>query len=393
LRALLVHNHYQQPGGEDHVFATEADLLESVGHQVERLTTHNDRIHGMSGLSLMRATLWSSSAFKEVRERVERFRPDVVHVHNSFPLLSPAVHHAAKRAGTAVVQTLHNYRLYCAAATFHRNDAICNRCGPKQIPWPSVVHACYRDSRLASAGVASMLVLHRALRTWSRHVDAYIALSHASKNKFVELGLPSDKLHVKYNVIHPDPGYEESKQDYGIFVGRLTRDKGVQTLLEALRQLSGRVPFHFVGAGPLENEVRRASERIPGVSYLGQRSQPEVLRLLGGARFLVIPSEWLEPFGRVVIEAFARGTPVLASNIGALRELVTHGRTGWHFEAGDASDLVRQIREIADRPETALEMVKHAREEYEAKHGIAANVARLEEIYARAIDVSRSSKA
>jgi glycosyltransferase involved in cell wall biosynthesis len=385
VKVLLLHNHYQQPGGEDQVFATEAELLAAAGHEVERFTVHNDRVHDMGSVALTRATLWNRAAHAAVRERVRALRPDVVHVHNTFPLLSPAVLYAAREAGARVVQTLHNYRLVCPAANLFRVGKICQDCGTKAVPWPAVLHGCYRDSRVASAGAASMLALHRLLGTWSREVDAYIALSDFARRKLVELGLPARKLHVKANVLYPDPGLADHKERYGLFVGRLTEEKGVRTLLAALRLRSGGMPVRFVGSGPLEGLVRREAERSPDIVWLGPRPHPEVLGLLGAARFTVVPSEWLEPFGRVVLEAFACGTPVVAARIGALPELVSHAQTGCLFEPGDAADLARQLDWLEQRPDEALEIAKRARCAYEVRHSVAANLGRLEQIYAEAL--------
>ena len=385
MKTLLVHNYYQQPGGEDQVFATEAELLASAGHQVERFTVHNDQVHEMGAFALTRATLWNSGAHASMRERVLALRPDIVHVHNTFPLLSPAVLHAAHAAGARVVQTLHNYRLVCPAANLFRGRKICQDCGTKAVPWPAVLHGCYRDSRIASAGAASMLALHRLLGTWSHQVDAYIALSEFAKRKLVELGLPARKLHVKPNVLYPDPGLAGRKERYGLFVGRLTEEKGVHTLLAALRLRSGGIPVRFVGSGPLEGLVRREAERSPGIVWLGPRPHPEVLGLLGAARFTVVPSEWLEPFGRVVLEAFACGTPVVASRIGALQDLVSHRQTGCLFAPGDAHDLARQLDWIEQQPDEALEIAKRARCAYEVRHSVGANLERLERIYAEAL--------
>jgi glycosyltransferase involved in cell wall biosynthesis len=339
----------------------------------------------MGAFALARATLWNTEAHAAMRERVLALRPDVVHVHNTFPLLSPAVLHAAHEAGARVVQTLHNYRLVCPAANLFRLGKICQDCCTKAVPWPAVVHGCYRGSRVASAGAASMLTLHRLLGTWSHKVDAYIVLSEFARRKLVDLGLPARKLHVKPNVLYPDPGLADRKERYGLFVGRLTDEKGVHTLLSALRLRSGSIPVRFVGSGPLEGLVRREAEHNPGIVWLGPRSHPEVLGLLGAARFTVVPSEWLEPFGRVVLEAFACGTPVVASRIAALQDLVSHRQTGCLFEPGDALDLARQLDWIEQRPDDALEIAKRARCAYEVRHSVAANLERLEQIYAEAL--------
>jgi glycosyltransferase involved in cell wall biosynthesis len=198
-------------------------------------------------------------------------------------------------------------------------------------------------------------------------------------------GLPGDRVHVKGNALAPDPGVQTDKGSHGLFVGRLVEEKGITTLLGALRELAGSVALRAIGSGPLDGELSRAAQQIPGLTWLGACPHTEVLREIGRARFVVVPSQWQEPFGRIVVEALARGTPVIAARIGALEELVAHGRTGLHFRARDASDLARTLRWLASRPLEAAEMAKQARREFETHHGADANRERLEAIYRSAL--------
>jgi glycosyltransferase involved in cell wall biosynthesis len=211
MRVLLLHNHYQQPGGEDQVFAAERDLLEAHGHRVLQYTTHNDQLADMGRAGLVKAAVWNGAVYRELRALIRKEKLQVAHFHNTFVLISPAAYYAAQAEGVPVIQTLHNYRLLCPNALFFREGRVCEDCLGKTFPWPGIAHACYRESRPASGTVAAMLTTHRALGTWKRAVDLYIALTGFAREKFIEGGLPSEKIVVKPNFVHPDPGAGEGR--------------------------------------------------------------------------------------------------------------------------------------------------------------------------------------
>jgi glycosyltransferase involved in cell wall biosynthesis len=380
-RVLLAHNYYREPGGEDQVFANEGTLLEQRGHRVTRFTMNNDALEGRTPTSLAAITLWNRATYRRIRDLIRQERPDIVHFHNTFPLISPAAYYAAKAEGVAVVQTLHNYRLLCPNALFFRDGKVCEDCLGKRLPWPGVVHACYRDSYTASAGAATMLVTHRLLRTWMRQVDVYLALSQFARSKFVEGGLPVDKLLVKPNFVDPDPGVGTGPRDYALFVGRLSDQKGIGTLLDAWERLESAPPLVLVGAGPLEADVVSRARKAPTIRWLGSRPREDVSRLMGGALAVILPSGSYENFPMVVAEAYAHGTPVVASDLGALAELVEHGTTGLRFRRGDAADLAEQVRWAATHPEDMRRMGGNARREYEAKYTADQNYRVLTEAY------------
>jgi glycosyltransferase involved in cell wall biosynthesis len=386
MKVLAVHNRYQQPGGEDQVFLAETTLLESYGHRVVRYSTHNDRVAGMNRLALAGNTLWNSSTYRELRALIRQERPHVAHFHNTFPLVSPAGYYAAKAEGVPVVQTLHNYRLLCPNALFFRDGRVCEDCMSKVIPWPGVVHKCYRGSRAASGLVTAMLTTHRVLRTWTEMVDAYVALTEFARRKFVEGGLPAEKMVVKPNFVYPDPGPGEGRGGYALFVGRLSPEKGVGTLLAAWERLDRPVPLKVVGDGPLREKVVEAPDRRPCVEYLGYRPAEEVHGLMKEASMLVCPSEWYETFGRVAAEAFATATPVIAADIGAIAELVEHGHTGLRFRPGDPEDLAAQVGWFLSHPEEHARMRREARAEFEAKYTAERNHQMMMEIYESALE-------
>jgi glycosyltransferase involved in cell wall biosynthesis len=384
VKILILHNFYQQKGGEDEIFDTEASLLASHGHEVIRHTVHNDAVKEMGQLQVAAATVWNTQSYRELRELARREKPDVAHFHNTFPLISPAGYHAMKDEGVPVIQTLHNYRLLCPSAIFFRDGRVCEDCLHKSIPWPGVVHKCYRGSLPASATVATMLTTHNALGTWHKKVDLFIAYSQFARQKFIEAGYPQSKLVFKTNCLHPSPAVGQGRGDYGLFVGRLTVEKGVRTLLEAWEKLAGAVPLKIIGDGPLADEVVRRSSKNAGVEFLGRRPLSEVYDLMGDARFLVMPSQWYETFGRVIIEAFAKGTPVIASKIGAVGELVAHQHTGLHFAAGNAHDLAAQVLWLKGHPEDQQRMRLTVRQEFENKYTADANYQTLISIYQKA---------
>jgi len=280
-----------------------------------------------------------------------------------------------------VVQTLHNYRLLCPVALFFRDGRVCEDCMGKAVPWPGVVHRCYRGSRAASGVIAAMLTTHRALGTWTKMVDVYVALTEFAQDKFIEGGLPAEKIVVKPNFVAEDPGPGGGSDGYALFVGRLSPEKGIETMLAAWDRLRTGVPLKIVGDGPLRDRVIRAASRQPNVEWLGYKTVAEVHALMKRAGVLVFPSEWYETFGRVAVEAFAAGTPVIAANIGAVGELVEHGRTGLHFRPGDPEDLATRVGWALSHPAELGRMREEARAEYEAKYTAERNYRALMEIY------------
>ncbi len=384
MNILVVHNFYQQPGGEDQVFNDEVALLRERGNSVETFTVHNDVVAHLGKLALARKTLGNKEVASEIEKRARAMGANIVHFHNTFPLVSPEAYRAARAAGAKVVQTLHNYRLLCPAATFFRDGHVCEDCLGKFIPWPAVVHKCYRDNRAASATVAAMLTVHRAKGTYQHQVDRYIALTQFAKNKYIEGGLPESKIVVKSNFVSPDPGVGTGDGDYFVFVGRLTIEKGVRTLLESWRDhVKHAARLKIVGDGPLRDEVAKAASASGGsIEYVGRLPGPEVLATIGQATALVFPSVWYEGQPRTIIESFACGTPVIASDIGSMTELVRHGETGWLCTPGDAAGLAMAVNEAAAH---GASLRDGARAEFTAKYTAQKSYEALQAIYDSAI--------
>ncbi|NER33263.1 MAG: glycosyltransferase family 4 protein [Oscillatoria sp. SIO1A7] len=382
MRVLQLHNLYKIAGGEDVVVEAERDLLEANGHDVALLQEDNDRITDTLSQAIAAVgAIYSPSAKKQVRAEIARFRPDIVHVHNFFPLWSPAVYDACREAGVPVVQTLHNYRLFCAGAFFFRDGKPCEDCMGKFFPWPGVVHGCYRDSRLGTAAVAAMQSLHRARGTWQERVDRYIALTEFAREKFIEGGLPAKKILVKPNFLSPDTGVGEGRGQYALFVGRLSPEKGLSTLLAAWEKLGDRLGLKIVGDGPMQEEVAAAASKLPRVECLGRQPKERVRELMKNAKILVFCSVWYEGFPMVLLEAYAVGLPVVASNLGSLSSLVDPDRTGLHFRPGDPDDLAAKVEWALAHPEDLARMRPEVRAEFEAKYTAAQNYRQLMEIY------------
>jgi glycosyltransferase involved in cell wall biosynthesis len=397
MKILLAHNFYQQPGGEDQVFADYGWLLESHGHEVVRFSVHNDALKQTGALKLAAQTVWNSAMHGQMRDMVRREKPAVVHFQNTFPLISPAAYYAARAEGAAVVQELPNYRLLCPNAQLLRDGKVCEACLGKTVPWPGVLHGCYRESRATTAVVVTMLSVHRLMGTWTAAVDAYIALTQFSRNKMIEGGLPAGKIHVKGNFINPDPTIGAGGGGYALFVGRLSPEKGVETLLSAWELLEKQggavVPLKILGDGPLAPAVKSAAERLPSVQWLGRRPLPEVLDTMGGASVLIFPSQWYEGQPKTILESLAKGTPVLASRLGAMQEMLDGGKTGVLFNPGDPADLADNVRSLMADPQRLADMRPHARAEYERLYAPERNYGQLIEIYDRAIAEQRSRAA
>jgi len=393
MRILLVHNAYRHSGGEDRVVETEAQMLRERGHEVLTYIRQNPD-HGVAVLRLAGQAFWNQTAYLELRRLIHDTKPHIVHLHNTFPLISPAALYAARRECVPTVQTLHNYRLLCPNGLFLRDEKPCEDCMNKSAPWPAILHACYRNSYAASAVAAGTLAMHRARATWRTQVDWYIALTEFSRQKFIVGGLPAERISVKPHVVHPDPRIGSGDGGFALFVGRLSHEKGIETLLAAWRRLAGRMQLVIVGDGPLGESVRRAAAATRAISWVGKRSFQDVQELLGRATFVIVPSICYETFGLVVAEAYAKGTPVLAAKLGALEELVEDGRTGFLFTPGDCDDLARQVELILECPAALKPMRKAARSKYERFYRADSNYTMLLRVYTDAItaaDRMRSS--
>ncbi|WP_035744583.1 glycosyltransferase family 4 protein [Haematomicrobium sanguinis] len=385
MHILQVHNYYrsEQPSGEDVVVDQERLLLEAAGHTVTQFDLHSDDIATFSTLrkALVPAkVVYSRSAGRVFDRLVERVRPDVVHVHNTFPLIGPAPIIRAKRRGLPVVATMHNHRQVCAAATLTREGSTCVKCVGGN-PLPGLVHACYRGSRLATLPLTISTSVHTALRTWSRNVDTFIFMSRLAAGFFDTLDISEEQIRVKPHSVPEPQATRVGPGRYALYLGRLSQEKGAGPLIDAWPESA--IPLVVVGDGPLREELERKAHG-KNVEFRGKMPREEAMRVLSEARFVVNPSPALETFGMSVVEAISYGVPALAGDHAVPGEIITPGLTGATYRVSDGTGLEEAISLLSDET-TSLKMGQAARAEYLAKYTPAANTAALEDIYRDAL--------
>lgn len=398
MKVLLVHNYYgsSAPSGENQVFELERVLLERYGHEIRTFVRFSDDIRRTGVLGLLKGaalTPWNPSVGPNIRHLIAGYSPHIVHTHNTFPLISAALFAGIGYRAASVV-TLHNYRLFCPAAIPLRDGRTCTECLDARSSVPSLRHACYRGSRLATVPLAMSVALHRALGTWERHVDAFIVLSEFQRHLMVRAGLPADRVWVKPNFYPGEPAVTpwSDRPDRVVFAGRLSEEKGVAHLLDAWIAWGSSAPeLRILGDGPLRHslESRVQAHQSARISFLGQVAPAAAEAEIARARLLVVPSICLEGFPMVLREAFAFGTPVAVSNIGPLPGIVEHGRTGVVFAPGDPGGLLEAVR-AAWRSPTLQGMGAAARAEFELRYAEDANHRQLMSIYQHAIEVQRA---
>jgi len=389
MKIVLVHNFYRQAGGEDVVFQSEKRLLERAGHAVIPYVRSNMELKEDSlvdRIGIVAGMIWSQESRQRFAAILDAERPDVVHVHNTFMVISPSIYPACSERGIPVVQTLHNFRLLCPASSFFRNGMVCEECLNHSL-FRSVLHGCYRNSRQASGAVAAMLAAHRALGTWQKSVTRYIALTHFGKEKFVRAGFPADKIVVKPNFVDPDPGERLRAGEYALFVGRIDETKGTRVLLDAWNRLPAKYPLQVVGDGPDRQwmEAQARALRLSEVIFRGRLSRDEAVEAVKGARFTIMPSTWYETFGLCIIESFACGTPVLCSRLGAMSDVVDDQVTGLHFNPSDPEDIAKKVEWAWNHPLELAWMGRRARQKYESEYTAAKNYSQLMKVYEQAI--------
>ena len=387
MKIAIAHNRYQQAGGEDKVVAAEAAMLSRQGHDVESLIFDNETISGAwTKAATAISSFYSWSAHRRIVQALDSFRPDVLHIHNFMPTLSPSVFFAARQAGVPVVQTLHNYRLLCANAQLFREGGVCESCVEQRSFLPGVRHACYRDSYVGSAVVGGTMALHALLGTWTDRVARYIVLSEFAAAKLGEFRVPAEKIRVKPNFV-VDHGTGDGGGDFGLFVGRLSHEKGLGTLIAADRLQSLPFPIRIAGDGPMRAAVERACGREGSrLIYAGPQTEAGVRRLMKAAHVLLAPSLWYEGFPMVMVEALSLGLPVIASNIGGLPEIVEHQVCGLLHTPGNADALIEALNTFDHMTAAQTTSIRYAaRQRYVQRYGEPANYEMLSAVYSEAI--------
>ena len=423
MKVCVVHNFYQSssPSGEDEVFWNEVDLLKKNDVDVVIYTKNNDEIkdYGIwDKFNLPFKNIWSSRTYRELKTLLKKEKPDIVHFHNIWYLISPSAYAACKDAGVPVVQTLHNFRFFCTNALLMKNGKECEECIPTKkgdrsrvigsrlkIIVNALKYGCYRGSRVYSLPIAITQYFHSAVGTWADKVVAYIALTEFSKKKFMECGLPEEKIFVKPNFLANPPEPDYTHKNYAVFLGRLSVEKGLDVLISAFQVLStmnyeqsamSGLPFHLniIGDGPMRMQLEEKvkTEKIDNIEFTGRKNFDECMRLLGKAKFMVMPAVCYENFPMAIREAFACGKPVVASNLGAMAELVQDQRTGLLFKPGSPKDLAEKMRWMTEHDNECIEMGKTARKVFEQKYTAGKNLEILKEIYSKATQKTYTSE-
>lgn len=399
MKVVIVHNAYPQYGGEDTVVANETAMLKRHGYDVVPRIVPTEESGALNLIRCGLSAVWNPVAARQLKLLLQREKPDIVHCHNTFPLLSPSIFAACRKAGIPVVQTIHNYRHICPAGGFFRDGAICEECIGKKFPSPVLKYRCYRNSRIASAIPAMTAYTQRIRRTFERDVDAVIALNLFGKEKLIEGGLPADRIVIKPNFsLDPemsDPGPRPEEKPFTLcFAGRLSTDKGIGVLLDAWTDFfkavtAGSTPqprLRIMGEGEMADRVVTAAEQCPGIEYLGRLSHSDTVREIAQADGLVCPSIWYEGMPMTLLEAFSVGTPVIASRIGGLPEMVQEGINGLLFTPGDKEQLEAHFHKLYAAPALIDEMGSNARKIHESRYSEEVNFPLLDTIYRDVIE-------
>jgi glycosyltransferase involved in cell wall biosynthesis len=389
LRVLVVHNRYrsEQPSGEDNVVDQEVALLREAGHRVDLFERRSDDI---AGFSLPRKALvpvtvpWNPATRAAMAGQLRRERPDVVHVHNTFPLVSASIVDACRAAAVPVVATLHNYTQVCPSGTLFRNGAVCTECVGK-LPLPAVRHGCYRGSAITTMPLAVSLVVNR--RRWWSSVSRFLCISDAQRRTLVANGMPDELLTVKYNFVEDTAFRRTGPGEHLLYLGRLTEEKGVRLLMAAWDRAGDLgVPLVIAGAGPLADEVSAWAGARPSVRFVGRQDKEGSRELIGRSVAVVVPSRWLETFGLVVVEAMAAGVPSVVAGHGSLSELVTDDVTGLTHIPGDEASLAEALGRAVHAP---AKLGMAARDRYEQEFTRSVGLANLLTHYRTAIEEAR----
>lgn len=383
MKILIAHNRYQQRGGEDSVIDAELNLLKSHGHEVDLYTVSNDDIKSFSdklrtGLSVT----YSAKSKEAFSAYLQSNKPDVVHFHNIFPLLTASVYESCQELNIPVIQTLHNYRNICPGALLMRDGKVCEKC-VKGSAYQAVRYACYRGSYLQTLALSNMVASQKKNNTWHTKVNRFIALTEFAKNKFIEAGFPSNKISIKPNfIMHPKFESHAKREGFALFVGRLSVEKGVDILCDTFAKTQ--IPLKIVGDGPLHDELK--NKVTNNVELLGNQPKEQVYELMSQAKCLIMPSVWYEGFPMVLVEAFAHALPVICSDIGGMAEVVKNEVHGLHFSVGDSESLLKKVQYFFEEPKLFDFMSTNTRETFLTEYSSEVNYQQLIELYQQEID-------
>lgn len=366
MRILIGHNYYLQRGGEDAVFESESALLQESSNDVLLYERSNEEIGASLGSKFkgFRRLKWSQQSYQEIKDLIRKFQPEIAHFHNIFYTITPSVYYACREEGIPVVQTQHNFRLLCSNGLYYRNHQPCEECSQKTL-MHGVRHKCFQNSYLQTAALANMLEHHWRKGTWKDQIDLHITLSDFSRQKYLDAGIASEKIIVKPNFVDVQEAQGENEQGFALYVGRFSEEKGISFLVDAWKDISD-LPLKIIGDGPLKEQVE--TRVSANVELLGYQELSKVDEYIRKASFLIVPSQCYENFPRIIPEAYASGTPVLASRLGSLKEIVEHEKTGLLFAPQDKEDLKEKVHWVKNHPQEMKQMGQHCQEAYRQKY-------------------------
>jgi glycosyltransferase involved in cell wall biosynthesis len=392
MRILFLHNRYIYRGGEDESREQEIAMLRSRGEEISDYTLDNAEIKPGNLITVGLRSVWNTQEADRVKDLIRSTKPDLMKVDNFFPLLSPSVFAAAKAMGVPTALSVRNYRLICPSANLFRDGHVCTTCVGSKVALAAIQHRCYRQSYLQSAAVVASNAYAHLRGIWTDSVDRYIAVSSFVKQQLVAGGFPAEKIIVKPNFIS-DSGVGDGSGGYGLYVGRLTEEKGVRSLLNGWSDVPPPVSLKIIGDGPLESLVRQGSEADPRIEYLGRKSLAEVCDYLAKAAFLIFPSTWYEPFGRTIVEAYCKGTPVVAAFTPPMKAMIDDGVTGFLYNAADNKGLSSAVSILMADSERLNLMRTQARNKYLAAYTEDQNYRQLMDIFHQCINTHHSQLA
>ena len=388
MKILFIHNRYKQYGGEDVAVELETSILKERGHEVKTIFFDNAPIEGLfPKITAGFQSIYNSSSASKVSKAIREFKPEIIHIHNLFFIASPSVIYAAHKHRIPVVLTLHNYRLICANALLLRNGQVCELCTQKTFPFAGIRYKCYRNSATESALVTSITGIHKILNTWKNKIHTYVALTEFSRLKILHssLHIPENKIITKPNFI-PDPGEGRiQREEFFLFVGRIVKEKGVHILAKAFAQMPENKVL-VIGDGPERITLQEEFKEYPNIHFIGYMEKTKIVEYIKRCKALICPSIWYEGAPLTILEAFATGTPVIASRLGSMIESITDGFNGLHFTAGDAEDLSRTVMLFLKETETNPMFYKNARQTYLQKYHEKIHYDAILKIYENAIN-------
>lgn len=378
MKILIAHNYYQLKGGEDSVVTNEIELLRSYGNSVITYYRNNDEIKTLTVIQkaqLLFKTTYSQKTYQEVCQVIKEEKPDICHVHNFFPLITPSIYDACRDNNIPVVQTLHNFRLICANGLFMREGKICEDCLGKSA-YGAVKKKCYRNSSVQTYVVARMIESHKKKNTWTKKVDRYLCLSEFSKQKFLQAGLPEDRLIVKSNFVKATSHIKNKcNAPYFIFVGRIDSTKGIELLVKVAK--NSPIPIKVIGEGKLTSLL----ENSLNIDYLGRLPHKETVNYISKAEALIFPSLLYEGMPMTILEAFSNKTPVLASKLGAMQTMITHKQNGLLFEPNNEKELANLMNFVISNELVIDNIITNAYNDFLAKYSEESNYLQLINIY------------